>query len=213
MSLKTLCLTGALVAFAFTAQAVSENTKDNTEVKNSVQEVNSKNAVSLDSEVTVDKKEAKTASKELSDPVADETTEDNVFEVGVADENVTVYPCPFGWSVIPNPSVDNSLTYENANSSLIISVTTLKQGAANDAGPEAYARVAAEQMNCKLPSNSNLIEDAFTFDCPFEGVEAIVYGEPGELVLLVISGRNKDTEAELENFVKFLAFEAQNRQF
>ena len=42
MSLKTLCLTGALVAFAFTAQAVSENTKDNTEVKNSVQEVNSK---------------------------------------------------------------------------------------------------------------------------------------------------------------------------
>ena len=63
-------------------------------------------------------------------------------------------------------------------------------------------------MGCELPLRSNLIENAWSFNCPQDNVEAIVYGEPNNLALLVISGRSADTEAKLEEFIKFLDSEA-----
>lgn len=44
-----------------------------------------------------------------------------------------------------------------------------------------------------------------------DGIEAIVYGDENELVMLAISGRTPDTESRLENFIRFLAYEAKNR--
>lgn len=122
--------------------------------------------------------------------------------------NDPLLPCPFGWSVQPNPSVDNSLSYVDADGQLSVSVTDLSTTAVANTTAEAYARVAAEQMDCKIPTRSNLIEDGWSFDCEKEKVEAIVYGDAGELALLAISGRNADTEAKLEEFIKFLALEA-----
>ena len=126
------------------------------------------------------------------------------------DEDLTLnndprYPCPFGWTVRPNPSVDNSLSYIDDDSTIAISVTSLANTRGSFASPETYARVASLEMNCSLPDKSNLIEDGWTFTCKQENVEAIVYGKPDDLALLVISGRNADTEAKLEEFIKFLA--------
>ncbi len=117
---------------------------------------------------------------------------------------MNIYPCPFGWTVKPNPSVDNSLSYLSSDSKLAISVTNLEKTRGVDSTPEAYARVAALQMNCALPVRSNLIEGAWSFECSDENVETIIYGEPGALAMLVISGRNADTEASVEEFIKFL---------
>lgn len=190
MSLKSICLSSALIAASFIANAQTDDS-----LMQSSKALNGMSVSEADGAAS-----AKSGSAEA------------VFEVESAKtDSASIYPCPFGWSVIPNPSVDNSLTYENANSALSISVTSLKSGITQNARADAFARVASEQMNCNLPGKSNLIEDGYTFECPADGVEAIVYGESGELVLLVISGRNKDTEADLENFVKFLAFEAKNR--
>ncbi len=124
------------------------------------------------------------------------------------DDESNKFPCPFGWSVRTNPSVDNSLSYVNSDANLAISVTNLENTRGVDAAAEAYAKVASMQMNCDLPNRSNLIENAWSFECPIYNVESIVYGEPGALVLLVISGRNADTQADLETFVKFLDSQA-----
>ncbi|MBE6422780.1 hypothetical protein [Succinivibrio dextrinosolvens] len=127
----------------------------------------------------------------------------NTYHVA-AGEAENVYPCPFGWTVKPNPSVDNSLSYLSSDSKLAISVTNLEKTRGVDSTAEAYARVAALQMNCALPVHSNLIEGAWSFECSEENLETIIYGEPGALAMLVISGRNADTEASLEEFIKFL---------
>ncbi len=162
------------------------------------------------------------AAAEINDKVTSRTVEDvttykvvknqsgkdqisNTYKVAPSEiENQRVYPCPFGWSVKPNPSVDNSLSYLSSDSKLAISVTNLAKSRGADVSSEAYARVAALQMNCKLPVRSNLIEGAWSFDCSEDNVEAIIYGEPGSLAMLVISGRSAETEASLEEFIKFL---------
>ncbi|SFS34401.1 hypothetical protein SAMN02910357_00232 [Succinivibrio dextrinosolvens] len=128
----------------------------------------------------------------------------NTYQVAPGEKEQNIYPCPFGWTVKPNPSVDNSLSYLSSDSKLAISVTSLEKTRGVDSTAEAYARVAALQMNCALPVRSNLIEGAWSFECSDENVETIIYGEPGSLAMLVISGRNPDTEASVEEFIKFL---------
>lgn len=134
------------------------------------------------------------------------------YDVAQADEaQDKIIPCPFGWSVEPNPSLDNSLNYVTADGALAVSVTSLSKSAGSYATAEAYARVASEQMQCQIPTNSNIVEKGWSFVCPKDGIEAIVYGDENELVMLAISGRNPDTESRLENFIRFLAYEAKNR--
>ncbi|MGN1281760.1 MAG: hypothetical protein ACI4UM_07650 [Succinivibrio sp.] len=134
-----------------------------------------------------------------------------IFEVAPAVRTSQIIPCPFGWSVEPNPSVDDSLNYIDADSTLAVSVTSIHTGLDSFVTAESYARVAAEQMQCQIPTNSNLIENGWSFDCPKEGIEAIVFGDNTELVLLAISGRSPETEAKLEGFIKFLSYEAKKR--
>lgn len=145
-----------------------------------------------------------------TDPTADvEQLFPATYEVAKSGHSSELtLPCPFGWSVQPNPSVDNSLSYVDADGKLSVSVTDLSKTIVPNTTAEAYSRVAAEQMNCKLPAHSNLIEGGWSFECEKEKIEAIVYGDAGELALLAISGRNADTEAKLEDFIKFLALEA-----
>lgn len=119
-------------------------------------------------------------------------------------------PCPFGWSVQPNPSADNSLSYLTADGNLAISVTSIRPTSDDKLSSESYARVASQQMQCTLPVKSNLIENAWSFNCERDEVEGIVYGSSSELVLLAISGRSPDTEPQLEEFVRFLADQAKN---
>lgn len=121
------------------------------------------------------------------------------------------WPCPKGWSVEANPAVENSLSYVHESNNLAVSVTYIANQAGAGVSGQTYARVAAEQMNCQLPVSSNLIENAWSFDCPLEQVEAMVYGEPGNLVLLAISGRDESTESYLEDFVRFLAYQARRQ--
>ena len=47
--------------------------------------------------------------------------------------------------------------------------------------------------------------------CENEGIEAIVYGDDAELVLLAISGRDRANEEKLEQFIKFLDDEAKKQ--
>ena len=134
------------------------------------------------------------------------------YDVAQADESQDkIIPCPFGWSVEPNPSLDNSLNYVTADGALAVSVTSLSKSAGFYATAEAYARVASEQMQCQIPTNSNIVEKGWSFVCPKDGIEAIVYGDENVLVMLAISGRTPDTESRLENFIRFLAYEAKNR--
>ncbi len=118
-------------------------------------------------------------------------------------------PCPTGWSVSPNPSLDDSLAYETDDHSLAVSVSLIKQGNSGPLNPESYARVAAEQMGCTIPVHSNLIDDGWSFECHDFKVESIVYGGNGDLVLLGISGRNSRTERQLNDFIRFLAYQAE----
>ncbi len=118
-------------------------------------------------------------------------------------------PCPFGWTVRHNPSVDNSISYLHASDTLAVSVTSLKDAKANYVKPEMFARVASEQMNCDLPVKSNLIEGAYSFTCKDENVESIIYGEENNLAMLVVSGRNPENEEALEQFIGFLRKEAE----
>jgi hypothetical protein len=118
-------------------------------------------------------------------------------------------PCPFGWTVRHNPSVDNSISYLHADNTLAVSVTSLKDIKASYVKPELFARVAAEQLKCDLPVKSNLIEGAYSFTCKSDNVESIIYGEENNLAMLVVSGRNPSNEEALEQFIVFLRKEAE----
>lgn len=137
--------------------------------------------------------------------------ESNAPAAPVTGTFVTVpeVPCPVGWSVEPNPSMDNSLSYLSEDGSLAISVTAIRPGENRSLEAGNYARVAAEQMGCSIPVRSNIIDGAWSFKCEDREVEGVVYGGDGELVLLGISGRSAENEKQLLDFVKFLAFQAE----
>lgn len=142
---------------------------------------------------------------------AAEASAASAADVAAADaavEEVPELPCPTGWSVENNPSVENSLSYLHEGGDLAVNITYVAGSAGQGIEPENYARVAAEQLDCSLPVRSNLIDKAWSFECEQSGVEAIVYGQAGNLVLLSISGRNDDTESALEDFIRFLAYQS-----
>ena len=120
-------------------------------------------------------------------------------------------PCPFGFSVKLNPSVPNSLVYKDEGSKLAVSVTAIKQLTDSPSSPEAYAKASAKQLACSVPVLSSLVADGYSFVCENEGIEAIVYGDDAELVLLAISGRDRANEEKLEQFIKFLDDEAKKQ--
>lgn len=124
------------------------------------------------------------------------------------DPSAPRLPCPNGFSVIPNPSVDNSLSYLDESGKLAISVTYIKQKSDSAIDPENYARVMSQQMKCTIPVRSNLIADGWASHCEDSNIETLIYGGNNDLVLLAISGRNQDTEKRLEEFIDFLAYEA-----
>ncbi|MBO6253176.1 MAG: hypothetical protein J6O49_05925 [Bacteroidaceae bacterium] len=124
------------------------------------------------------------------------------------DPSAPRLPCPNGFTVIPNPSVENSLSYLDESGKLAVSVTYIKQKFASAIDPENYARVMAQQMKCSIPVRSNLIADGWASQCEDAKLETVVYGGDKGLVLLAISGRNQDTEKKLEEFIDFLAYEA-----
>ncbi len=117
-------------------------------------------------------------------------------------------PCPFGWTVQANPSAENSLSYLHESGVLAVNVTYIADSAGDRVTPQTYARVAAEQLHCQMPVASNLIDNAWSFFCEDEDIEALVYGEAGDLVLLSVSGRNDETEKYLSEFIRFLAYQA-----
>ena len=138
-------------------------------------------------------------------------TADNApAKTGTSYESDLNIPCPSFWSVQPNPSVENSLSYVHESGNIAISVTYIANRS-GEVSAETFARVAAEQMNCTLPVKSNLLARAWAFDCASDGIEAQVYGEPGNLVLLSISGRSDATESYLNNFISFLNYQASIR--
>ena len=108
-----------------------------------------------------------------------------VVEKSKAQQESTI-PCPFGFSV------------------------KLKQLTDSPSSPEAYAKASAKQLACSVPVLSSLVADGYSFVCENEGIEAIVYGDDAELVLLAISGRDRANEEKLEQFIKFLDDEAKN---
>lgn len=120
-------------------------------------------------------------------------------------------PCPSFWTVQPNPSVENSLSYVHDSGEIAVSVTYIADQSGSEVSSETFARVAAEQMNCTLPIRSNLIGHAWSFTCDDGALEAIVYGDEGDLVLLSISGRNEKTESYLDGFISFLTYQASRR--
>lgn len=144
--------------------------------------------------------------------------EDNLDKVAVHAEKADVtaqdysqnIPCPPFWSVQPNPSMDNSLSYVHESGSIAVSVTYIADKSGSQVSAETFSRVAAEQMNCTLPVRSNILKKAWAFNCD-DDIEALVYGEPGNLVLLSISGRNDDTESYFESFISFLSYQASSR--
>lgn len=138
---------------------------------------------------------------------ADVAANQNVVEVNQDAANV---PCPPFWMVQLNPSVENSLSYVHESGKLAVSVTYVADQTGAEVGSESFSRVAAEQMNCTLPVKSNILKNAWSFNCE-DGIEALVYGDPGNLVLLSISGRNEDTESYFESFISFLSYQAKAR--
>ena len=125
----------------------------------------------------------------------------------VIDEVALDIPCPPFWTVQPNPSVENSLSYVHNSGKMAISVTYISDQSGSEVSAETFSRVAAEQMNCTLPVQSNVLAHAWAFDCD-DGIEALVYGDPGNLVLLSISGRTDETESYLDGFISFLSYQA-----
>ena len=116
------------------------------------------------------------ANPAVSDEAPEQESVSATYNVAQSDESQDkIIPCPFGWSVEPNPSLDNSLNYVTADGALAVSVTSLSKSAGFYATAEAYARVASEQMQCQIPTNSNIVEKGWSFMCPKEGIEAIVY--------------------------------------
>lgn len=130
-------------------------------------------------------------------------------ELDISEPTLDI-PCPSFWQVRPNPSVENSLSYVHDSGKLAISVTYISDQSGSEVSAETFSRVAAEQMNCTLPVQSNLLAHAWAFNCE-DGIEALVYGEPGNLVLLSISGRNDETENYLDGFISFLSYQARRR--
>ena len=59
-------------------------------------------------------------------------------------------PCPKGWRVEANPSVENSLSYLHEGGDLAVNISYVADTSGQNVLPEAYARVAAEQMNCQM---------------------------------------------------------------
>lgn len=119
-------------------------------------------------------------------------------------------PCPSFWTVQPNPSVENSLSYVHESGKIAVSVTYIAQKSGSLVSPNTFARVAAEQMNCTLPVKSNLLANGWAFNCD-NNIEALVYGDTGDIVLLSISGRSDETENYLDNFITFLEYQARRR--
>lgn len=140
------------------------------------------------------------------DPVAAQDSAANELELEFADPTQEI-PCPSFWQVRPNPSVENSLSYVHDSGKLAVSVTYISDQSGSEVSAETFSRVAAEQMNCTLPVKSNLLNHAWAFNCD-DGLEALVYGEPGNLVLLSISGRNEETENYLDGFISFLSYQS-----
>ncbi|MBU3844458.1 MAG: hypothetical protein H9847_06270 [Candidatus Anaerobiospirillum pullicola] len=138
----------------------------------------------------------------------------NVTVAAPADDSTAApennIPCPSFWQVQPNPSVENSLSYVHDSGELAVSVTYIADQSGAEVSAETFARVAAEQMNCSLPMHSNLLANAWAFTCE-DGIEALVYGETGNLVLLSISGRSDETENYLDGFINFLSYQARRR--
>lgn len=168
----------AQIATATTASAV-----DNDQVKSE--------------EAEDDAKKAKSASTKITD-------------TGIslnAGETIIDIPCPSSWQVRPNPSLENSLSYVHDSGKMAISVSYISEQTGSEISSETFARVAAKQMNCTLPIASNLLENAWSFNCE-DGIEALIYGEPRNLVLLSISGRNEETEIYLDKFISFLSYQA-----
>lgn len=119
-------------------------------------------------------------------------------------------PCPSFWTVQPNPSVENSLSYVHDSGKIAVNVTYIANMSGSNVSASTFARVSAEQMNCTLPVKSNLLANAWAFNCD-NGIEALVYGNPGDLVLLSISGRNDETESDLDSFISFLEYQSRRR--
>lgn len=142
----------------------------------------------------------------VSSNSAAQDTAANELELEFADPTQEI-PCPSFWQVRPNPSVENSLSYVHDSGKLAVSVTYISDQSGSEVSAETFSRVAAEQMNCTLPVQSNLLAHAWAFNCD-DGLEALVYGEPGNLVLLSISGRNEETENYLDGFISFLSYQA-----
>lgn len=116
-------------------------------------------------------------------------------------------PCPPFWSVLPNPSVENSLSYIHDSGDLAVNVTYIESKSGVNVTSESFAKVATELMGCSFPVKSNILDKAWSFTCE-NGIEAIVYGEVGNIVLLSISGRNEKTEKSLYDFMLFLRYQA-----
>ncbi len=140
--------------------------------------------------------------------LSSDASDDNDISDDENGEEPEPLPHPLGWSVESNPSVQNSLSYVHESGRIAVNISYIAGKAGGNVMPEAYARVAAEQMNCDMPTASNIIDHAWSFYCPREEIEAIVYGDEGNLVLLAISGRNEETESYLSDFIRFLIYQA-----
>ena len=94
--------------------------------------------------------------------------EDNLDKVAVHAEKADVtaqyysqnIPCPPFWSVQPNPSMDNSLSYVHESGSIAVSVTYIADKSGSQVSAETFSRVAAEQMNCTLPVRSEHLKES-----------------------------------------------------
>lgn len=144
----------------------------------------------------------------LCTAVMAEETQINVSTGVVESTDELQLPCPFGWSVQANPSADNSLSYLHESGELAVNVTYIADSAGDRVTTQTYARVAAEQLHCQMPVASDVIDNAWSFFCEDEDIEAVVYGAEGDLVLLSVSGRNEETERYLSEFIRFLAYQA-----
>lgn len=132
-----------------------------------------------------------------------------IQDVNVVSDDFAKIPCPNYFTVEINSAVDNSLTYTHESNLISINVSYIPEYISKNANAESFSRVSAELLKCELPIKSDLIKGAWSFKCD-EDVEAIVYGDTGDLVLLSISGRNSSTEEYLENFIRFLSYHSKS---
>ncbi len=128
-----------------------------------------------------------------------------IQDANTTSDDLSKIPCPNYFTVEINSAADNSLTYTHESKLISINVSYIPEYISKNANAESFSRVSAELLKCELPVKSDLIKGAWSFKCD-EDVEAIVYGDTGDLVLLSISGRNASTEEYLENFIRFLSY-------